>query len=30
LIFADAKRKADHVTGVKAVVEDSLEEAQNS
>jgi uncharacterized HAD superfamily protein len=27
LIFADAKRKADHVTGVKAVVEDSLEEA---
>jgi len=28
LIFADAKRKADHVTGVNAVVEDSLEEAQ--
>lgn len=28
LIFADARRKADHVTGVKAVIEDSLEEAQ--
>jgi phosphoglycolate phosphatase-like HAD superfamily hydrolase len=27
LIFADAKRKADHVAGVKRIVEDSLEEA---
>jgi uncharacterized HAD superfamily protein len=27
LIFADAKRKADHVTGAKTIVEDSLEEA---
>jgi uncharacterized HAD superfamily protein len=27
LIFADAKRKTDHVIGVKAIVEDSLEEA---
>ena len=28
LIFADARRKAYHLTGVEAVVEDSLEEAQ--
>jgi uncharacterized protein len=28
LIFADAKRKSDHLTDVIAVVEDSLEEAQ--